>query len=587
MIKVGQRFEKKWVKRSVDPALVRKIENARDPSGKPLTRLRASLLAGRGIDSVEKVDAFLNPRLRTGLRSPLLFPDMDRATERLLRARNEGELVCVWGDYDVDGVTGSSILLLFLREIGMDPLLYIPHRTREGYGLNTPAIEQLAEAGVGVVVTADCGASGHKEILRAQELGIDVIVCDHHHVPDEKLPAYAVLNPMEPDCPFSFSGLSGAGVAFYLLMGLRMKLRARGEPRVPDLKLYLDLVCLGTVADLVPLTEENRVIVTHGIQQLSKSKRPGICALRAVSGDGEIGASYIGYKLGPRINAGGRLADATKAVELLTTCDSEEANKLAAYLEQENVERRVIEDQILQDAVLMVQAALDRGLGYTVVLASSSWHAGVIGIVASRLLERYGRPTILIAVDGEMGKGSGRCGATFNLYEGIKACSQWLQGYGGHKRAAGLSIRKDDVETFAEAFESFARTQLRESDLLPVVEFDQDLDLGQVRPALLNVLDTLEPHGQGNPEPVFRARNVEVLKVRTVGDLSDGKVGHLKLALRSSEEGHAIDAIWFGMGDADIEVGGKVELLYTPSINTWNGRSTLQLRVRDLKTVTP
>ena len=250
----GTRLEKRWQLRPADPRRIQDLIESTQPE--PLSPVTARLLVNRGIDTADKAATFLSPTLRTGLRSPMLFPDMRRATDRLLHARERGERVCIWGDYDVDGVTGSAQLLLFLREIGMDPRLYIPHRTREGYGLNTPAIEQLAGEGTRVLVTADCGASSHREIARAQQLGIDVIVCDHHHVPEEKLPAYAVLNPMEADCPFSFSGLSGAGVAFYLLMGLRMRLREQGEQPVPDLRLYLDLVCLGTVADLVPLIEE-------------------------------------------------------------------------------------------------------------------------------------------------------------------------------------------------------------------------------------------------------------------------------------------------------------------------------------------
>ena len=577
----GARLEKRWRPRSADPRRIQDLIESTQLA--PLSPVTARLLVNRGIDTADKATTFLSPALRTGLRSPRLFPDMRRATERLLQARERGERVCIWGDYDVDGVTGSSQLILFLREIGMDPGLYIPHRTREGYGLNTPAIEQLAGEGIRVLVTADCGASSHQEIARAQQLGIDVIVCDHHHVPEEKLPAYAVLNPMEAGCPFSFSGLSGAGVAFYLLMGLRMRLREQGERPVPDLRLYLDLVCLGTVADLVPLIEENRVLVTHGLRQIAHSQRPGIRALRAVSGDGDVTASYIGFRLGPRINAGGRLAEAQKAVELLTTTDVERARFLAAELDKENIARKAIEEEILQQALALAQAQLEQGLRYSFVLASPEWHPGVIGIVASRLVERFGRPTILIAIDGDMGKGSGRSPAAFHLYKGMQACAEHLAGYGGHRQAAGLSIQAASIAAFADQFEATVRQRLTPDDLVPIIEFDADVDVGLVGPELLDELQRLQPCGPGNPEPVFRSSQTEVVSARSVGDQSQGKAGHLKLVLRSGQGGRPVDAIGFGMGDRPIVPRQQVNVLYTPTLNVWNGQASLQLRLRDLK----
>ncbi len=585
----GHRLAKRWTVRSADPDRVRTLLAEPRNYPEPLTPIAARLLVSRGIDTQQKVTKFLSPLLRTGLRSPMLFPDMQRATDRLLRAKDQGEQVCIWGDYDVDGVTGSSQLVLFLREIGMDPVLYIPHRINEGYGLNTPAIEKLAADGTKVLVTADCGANGHTEITRAQQLGIDVIVCDHHHVPDEKLPAYAVLNPLEKDCPFSFSGLSGAGVVFYLLMGIRMRLRERGIQPVPDLRRYLDLVCLGTVADLVPLVEENRVLVTHGLKQIENSQRPGICALKAVSGDSDVTASYIGFRLGPRINAGGRLAEAKKAVELLTTTDTERARFIATELDEENIARRAIEEKILTQAMDMAEAELEQKehsenvQKYSLVLASSDWHPGVIGIVASRLVERFGRPTILIAIDGDKGKGSGRSPKPFHLYEGLKACGDLLVGYGGHRPAAGLSIRAESIPVFVERFEAVARQRLTSDDLVPVVEYDTELDVGGVGPEVLAELRRLEPYGQGNPEPVFRASQAEVVSCRIVGDQSQGKAGHLKLVLRSPDGGSPVDAIGFGMGDRDITARQTVDVLYTPGINVWNGNASLQLRLRDIK----
>jgi single-stranded-DNA-specific exonuclease len=577
---------RRWVMRTPDPARVETLLASAQSGALALSPLLACLLINRGIDTPEKAAVFLSPSLREGLRSPLLFPDMPRATERLLRARAGGERVCVYGDYDVDGVTGSSQLLLFLRELGMQPDLYIPHRTREGYGLNSQAVKLIADRGTKVMVTADCGATAHREISLAQSLGIDVIVCDHHHVPEQRAPAYAVLNPMEKECAFSFTGLSGAGVVFYLLMGLRMRLREQGEAQVPDLRRYLDLVTLGTVADLVPLVEENRVLVTHGLREIERSQRPGIRALKEVSGAAEVSSSYIGFRLGPRINAGGRLAEAQKAVELLTTTDLGRARALATDLDQENRARQGIEEKILNQAISMVSAWPDLAERRSIVLSSAEWHPGVIGIVASRLVERFHRPTFLIALDGVRGKGSGRSPKTFHLYEGLKPCADLLESYGGHRQAAGLSIQADQVAALAERFETVARARLSAEDLVPVTEVDAELDLSLLDAQTMSEVRRLEPYGQGNPEPIFRAPEAQVVALRAVGgNPLLGKPGHLKLVLRSPRGGRPVDAIGFGMAELPVAQGGRINVLYTPEINVWNGTASLQLRLRDLRIV--
>jgi len=579
--------KRRWVLRTPDPARVESLCAASRSWSTPLSPLLAGLLLNRGIDSPERAATFLTPALRTGLRSPLLFPDMARATGRLVRALVQRERVCIYGDYDVDGVTGSAQLLLFFRELGMTPDLYIPHRMREGYGLNAHAVRAIAERGATVMITADCGATAHAEVALAQSLGIDVIICDHHYVPDQRPPAYAVLNPMEHACPFSFSGLSGAGVVFYLLMGLRMRLREHGQEPLPDLRRYLDLVTLGTVADLVPLLEENRVLVTHGLKEIERSQRPGVRALKEVSGEAEVSSSYIGFRLGPRINAGGRLAEAQKAVELLTTTDIARARELALDLDRENRARQGIEERILHHAIATVESWPDLCERRSIVLASAEWHPGVIGIVASRIVERFHRPTFLIALDGEKGKGSGRSPKMFHLYEGLKACAELLDGYGGHRQAAGLSIQASRVEAFALRFEEVARERMRTEDLIPETDVDAELDLSALNGETMAEVRRLEPYGQGNPEPVFLARKVHVISVRTVGGVPLlGKTGHLKLLLRSSQGGRPVDTIGFGMGDAPVRQGGRIDLLFTPEINVWNGNATLQLRVRDLHVLT-
>lgn len=576
--------KRRWVMRRPDRSCVETLLTASRSWAAPLSPLLACLLVNRGVETPEQARVFLAPTLRQGLRSPLLFPDMARATERILRARAQGERVCIYGDYDVDGVTGSSQLLLFLREIGMTPDLYIPHRTREGYGLNAQAVQMIAERGTTVMITADTGATAHAEVTLAQSLGVDVIICDHHHVPEQRPPAYAVLNPMEKACPFSFSGLSGAGVAFYLLMGLRMRMREQGQEPVPDLRHYLDLVTLGTVADLVPLVEENRVLVTHGLKEIERSQRPGIVALKEVSGAAEVSSSYIGFRLGPRINAGGRLAEAQKAVELLTTTDLARARVLAADLDVENRARQGIEEQILSQAVAAVEAWTDLPERRSIVLASAEWHPGVIGIVASRLVERFSRPTFLIAIDGEKGKGSGRSLKAFHLYDGLKACAKFLDGYGGHRQAAGLSIQANRIDEFATHFEDIARERLTPEDLIPETEVDAELDLSLLNGEAMVEVRRMEPYGQGNSEPVFLAQNTQVMAVRIVGgNPLLGKPGHLKLLLRSAQGGRPIDAIGFGMAEAPIAHGERLSCLYTPEINVWNGNASLQLRLKDLQ----
>lgn len=570
--------------RSPDPARIAIL--CAQPRGgtASLSPLLARLLVNRGIDTHEKAAAFLTPSLRNGLRSPLLFPDMARATERILQARVRGERVYVYGDYDVDGVTGSSQLVLFLREIGFDPGLYIPHRTREGYGLNAQAMRTIAERGAKVLITADCGATAHAEVALAQSLGVDVIICDHHHVPEQRPPAYAVLNPMEKDCAFSFTGLSGAGVVFYLLMGLRMRLREQGMDPVPDLRRYLDLVTLGTVADLVPLVEENRVLVTHGLKEINRGHRLGIRALKEVSGEAEVSSSYIGFRLGPRLNAGGRLAEAQKAVELLTTDDEARARELATDLDGENRARQGIEEKILTQAVEQVESWADLADRRSIVLASDEWHPGVIGIVASRLVERFARPTFMIAIDGTKGKGSGRSPKVFHLYEGLKECAEVLDGYGGHRQAAGLSIQANRIPVFAEKFEAAARARLGAEDLVSEIEVDDELDLVSLNAQTMDEVRLLEPYGQGNPEPVFLAREAEVVSIRIVGAKPLlGKPGHLKLVLRSGRGGRPLDAIGFGMGDQILRPRARINMLYTPEINVWNGNANLQLRLRDLR----
>jgi len=542
-----------------------------------LTPLLARLLVNRGIDGAAAASAFLGARLSEHLRSPLLFREMGRAADRLVSALNAGQRIGVYGDYDVDGISGSAILLRFFRALGAEPLLHIPHRMRDGYGLNEAGVRRLAEQGARVMVTVDCGGVSHREIALAQSLGMDVIVCDHHQVADTALPAHAVLNPIAPDAGFPFSGLCGAGVAFYLVLGVRMRLREAGVSPLPDLRRYLDLVALGTIADLVPITEENRVLVKYGLRELATSTHPGVIALKAVSGVSDVSTGVVGFRLAPRLNAGGRLADATRSVDLLTTDNPDHAHALAAALDAENRARQDIERQILDEAVAQIEEAGGIGQRRSIVLGSRDWHPGVIGIVASRLVERYYRPTILVASDcvGGLGRGSARSIRGFNVYEAIRACRHCLEGFGGHKMAAGLSIRPERIAELAEHFETVTRERTQPEDFIPIADVDAEVPLRDVGEPLFRALEQMEPYGPANAEPVFIARNVHIRSTRIVGET------HLKLHLE--QDGRMLPAIGFGMADRAVDTGAALDILYSPMTSEWSGTTTVELRLHDFR----
>lgn len=552
-----------------------KVDRLRTELG--VSPLLARLLSNRGVLDAEQAGPYLAPRLANHLRSPMLFRDMGAASERLVRAISKRELIGIYGDYDVDGISGSAILVRFFRSLGVEPILYIPHRLRDGYGLTEKGVRVLGEQGAQVMITVDCGGVNHREIAVARELGMDVIVCDHHQVADTPLQATAVLNPIEKTAGFPFAGLCGAGVAFYLALGVRMRLRESGAAQLPDLRRSLDLVALGTIADLVPLVEENRVLVTHGLRELSRSDSPGVKALKAVSGVGDVSTGAVGFRLAPRLNAGGRLADATRSVELLTTADGARAEVLATGLDEENRARQTIEREILDEAIAMVEAQGPIADRCSIVLASADWHPGVIGIVASRLVERFYRPTILIAIDAAVGvgRGSGRSIRGFSIYAAIKTCQDALIGFGGHRMAAGLSIRAERVQEFATAFETAVRGSTTAEDFIPVAEADDELPFAGIDERTLSDIESLQPYGQGNSEPVFMVRGARVAGTRIVGET------HLKLY--AEEGGRTLPCIGFGMADVALQVGTFVDLLFSPMWSEWGGNRTLELRLRDLR----
>ena len=539
--------------------------------------LVAQVLWRRGVRSPAEAQAFLQPTLAE-LPDPSLLKGIEPAVERLVRALETGERITAYGDYDVDGVTSTTLLVSFLRACGASVDHYVPHRLAEGYGLNLEAVARLAGRGTRLLVTLDCGVTAVAEVDQAIRLGVDVVVVDHHTTPAELPRAAAIINPWQPGCTYPTRHLCAVGVTFLLCTALRRRLREQGwfaTRREPNLKSYLDLVAIGTVADVVPLTGVNRLLVRSGLEVLARSQRPGLRALKRVAGlpvEGPVTAGQIGFRLGPRINAAGRLDDAGRAVELLLSENPVEAEALAAELDAANAERQAIERAISEEALAQAQARPEaRGL----VLHGEGWHPGVVGIVASRIVEKTHKPTVVIGVDPEtgLGKGSGRSIEAFHLYDALQACSEHLARFGGHKHAAGVTVERERIEAFAAAFERHAADMLSPEDLVPRCRIDGVLDPREIDAPLCEALETLAPFGAGNPEPVFSLRGVTA-RGRVVGQ------NHLKLTL---PEAPLVDAIGFGLGERLPDLAGRVDLAFTLGFDEYRGERRLQLKLRHLR----
>jgi single-stranded-DNA-specific exonuclease len=539
--------------------------------------LIARILANRGIVEPGASGRFLSANL-ADIHDPFLLPGMEKAVVRLAAARSAGERVCVYGDYDVDGITSVALLITFFRTIGLDCCYYIPRRLEEGYGLAEEGVANVAALGAKIIVTVDCGINSVAEAELCASLGIDLIITDHH-TPGAVIPnAFAVINPLLPGSLFPFKYLAGVGVAFNLLIALRSRLRAEGYfagKDEPNLREYLDLVALGTVADIVPLVDENRIFVKYGLGELSSSARTGIQALKDVAGvNGAVGCGTVGFRLAPRLNAAGRLEDAALGVELLLCDDLQKAVAMAAELDASNAERQALEQEILRDALAMVKDTPGLSNRKSIVLASEAWHPGVIGIVASRIVDMFHRPTVLIALQGGNGRGSGRSIPNFHLHDALNACSEHLLKFGGHKHAAGLSIDESTLEAFIEGFDAVAGGLLSPSDLIPELAVDALLRPEGIDLALAEAVDALAPFGMGNPEPVFMLEGAKVTDLRVL------KEHHLKLRLTAG--GRTLEAIGFNMAQGR-NVPEFVTLAFSLQINDWNGRRSLQLRLKDLK----
>jgi single-stranded-DNA-specific exonuclease len=544
----------------------------------PLCRL----LAQRGFGESAAAREFLRPHPGQ-IHPPHQLAGVADAVARLRRAVTAGETVLVHGDYDVDGICSTALFTRALRAMGGRAVPFVPHRIEDGYDLSDAGIRAAAAAGATLILTGDCGIVAHDAVLRARRAGIDVVVTDHH-TPGPTLPdCVAVVNPNRADCGYPDKGLAGVGVAYKVCCALAAEI---GYPQ-ERLHVFLDLVAVATIADLAPLSGENRALVRWGLKVLAQTPNPGLRALLRGCGladRGEVTASQVGYVLAPRINAVGRMSEALRGVDLLLTDDPAEAAEIAALLETENRSRQTVDGQTLGEVMRVLDRVYDPDRDWGVVLASDGWHPGVIGIVASRVVERIHRPTVLIALDaaGE-GKGSARSIRGFHLYEAMRDCADHLARFGGHRYAAGCSILRDRVDGFRAAFNARARAVLTEDDLVPEVRIDLELRLPEAGDELFRMLRHAGPFGMGNPTPVFAARGVGVTGYpKLVGQ------NHLKMTLSSG--GASLDAIGFGMGDRLGDPGiarGPLDVAFKLEENTWNGRSRLQAKLVDLRPSTP
>lgn len=557
---------KLWVIRQVDPIQCGQLSRALS-----ISSATAALLLNRGATNVDQATAWMSP-IQT--HDPFLIPDMERAVDRLHQAMRRHEQVCFYGDYDVDGMSATSIYLSFFRTLGAQVRAYVPHRLREGYGLNESAVRALAKEGVTLLVTSDCGTTSHHEIRLANQLGLDVIVTDHHQTEGDMPAALAVMNPHRQDAHYPFHGLCSGGLAYKVAQAYETKY---GSGCVA-LESLLDLVALATIADVVPLQDENRLFVREGLAQISRGARCGVRALKQVAGiSRECTTETIAFKLGPRLNAAGRLDEAIKGVRLLTTESEREAHTLAEDLDRLNQARRDLEGVILEEALAQVES---QELSGGIVLYARGWHLGVVGIVAARIMERFHRPTVVIAVnDDGIGKGSARTVPGFDLYQALVGCRDLLVAFGGHPSAAGVTIQEAKLPAFADRFSTIAEKWARDTQNTPVLHVDSEVRLNEITLALLREIGTLHPFGAGNPEPTFVVRDLNVLNARVVGEK------HLKMTLRQGGS-LPFDSIGFGMKsleDRGLSRHMPIDVACTPELNHWNGYDRIQLRIRDIR----
>ena len=549
-----------------------------------VTPLVAQILAARGVTSERHGRRFLQPDLEH-LHDPFLLPDMRQAVQRLAQAVREGEKILVHGDYDVDGVCAAALLTRVLRVLKANVEPFVPHRRVDGYDLQVETVKRVAAEGVRLIVTADCGIVAFPAAELARELGIDLIITDHHepHPSGELPPALAVVDPKRPDSEYPFSEICGTAVAFKLATALVEEL---GIPTTRFRTAFLDLVALATCADCMPLHDENRVFVQYGLETLRQTNKAGLKALMdsARITPEKLNTRSMGFALGPRINAIGRLDASAHALDLLLTSDAAEARSLAARLEQANTERQQEQEKTLQEAMRQAERFLDDRI---LVLASAKWHPGIIGIVASRIAEALCRPTIMIAIDEEIGSARGSCRSVegFHVFEALNACREFLIRCGGHQAAAGFDMDPQHLPAFREMLQEIAATELDDELLQPSVRVDAEVPQSQIDIRLAHELRMLEPFGHGNPEPVLVTRGLQVLEQKRIPNKTTQAVDHLKLRLDHPLQRGGVEALfWRSWPRAEeCAVDARIDACFTLELNSFNGHQAVQLNLKDLR----
>ena len=562
---------KRWTIQKHDHEAVKSLANQIKVS--PII---AALLIARGYDTPEKAEKFLNPSF-ADLHEPYLLKDMEKAVRRILQAVERQEKILVWGDYDVDGTTGTVVVRKALELIGAKSGFHIPHRFTEGYGVNIPMLEKAKERGYSLIISVDCGIRSFEPIRWAKENGMDFIATDHH-LPDEAhgLPdAFAVVNPNQKDCPYPDKNLAGVGVAFKLAHAL---LRATNQEKL--VRGFLKVVAIGTIADVMNLTGENRAIVSLGLKDLPRAVNYGLKALMEVADCTNEMTSYdIGFRIAPRINAAGRMDAARTVVDLFETTDFDEARKLAETLNIRNRERQQIQQKITELAILETQNLADKKF---VVVAGENWHRGVIGLAASKIADRLYRPTIVLSIEDGYAHGSARSIQNYHLLNGLDSCAALFEQYGGHAAAAGMKIKRENIQSLQEQLNAHAVANLKEEDLIPEIKIDAAIQSKTLNLDLVQELKKFEPYGAGNPKPKFVTKDLILTH-----DPFVMKEKHLKLKLADAD-GKTFEAVWWDGVERSkgqtLKPKTRIELAYTPEANTWNGNTRLQLVVEDLRT---
>lgn len=558
-------MNKKWEIYKADEQKIKKIEE------KGINRLLATVLANRGITEEEQIRIFLKPT-RQDFYNPYLMPDMKKAVERIIEAIDKKQKVIIYGDYDVDGITSVTVLKSYLEERGLTVDYYIPNRLEEGYGLNKPAVEKIAKQNYNLMITVDCGISAVEEVKYANELGLAVIITDHHETGEQIPDAIAVVDAKRKDNEYPYRNLAGVGVVFKLIQAISERLKIDEKEHLK----YLDIVCIGTISDIVPLVDENRVIVKLGLKLLQQTKNIGLRTILMLSGYNKIDSSTISFGVAPRINACGRMGHQEEALKLFLSKNIDEVNQLAQSLNEYNKQRQEKEKKIFLEALEKIQQN-DLEKNSIMIIDGEDWHHGVIGIVSSKITEIYFKPSILLCFEGEEGKGSGRSIPGFDLHDALQKCSKNLYKFGGHAMAVGLTVKREQYESLKQQVEEIAKEQ-KIDKIIPILKIDAQIDINEISKEIVESLKEMEPFGEENKTPLFVFKN---LKIDSIRALSEGK--HIKLTLKK-DANNIIGAIGFNMGQVveDYYIGDKVDIVGTLEINTFNGEDSLQIVVKDI-----